>query len=70
MSINRRLMTDIDFEEATLKKQFIRVFNNNQLVDSRTQIVRFDDQTVVTQSSPIDLNYYDRNACEFYVLRS
>lgn len=69
MSINRRLITDQDFEEVLQKQQSIRVFQYDHIVDNRTLVVRFDDQLVVTQSDYGDITYHNRNECEFFVLR-
>ncbi|MCR2802326.1 hypothetical protein [Paenibacillus soyae] len=69
MSINRRLMTDTDFQEALDRCTRIRVFQDNQIVDASSVIVRFDDRTVVTQSSVSDLMYHKRAECEFFDLR-
>lgn len=69
MSINRRLLTDIDFEEALQNGSRIRVFCDNQIVDASSLVVRFDERTVVTQSSVSDLMYHNRAECEFFDLR-
>lgn len=69
MSLQYRLFTDADFEEALQQGQRIRVFQDNQIVDASSQIVRFDDKTVVTQSSVSDLSYHDRARCEFFQLK-
>ncbi|WP_168121072.1 hypothetical protein [Paenibacillus sp. HB172176] len=69
MSINRKLLTDSDFEEALEKQTRIRVFRDNQIIDASSTIVRFDSSTVVTQSSVSDLMYHARSECEFFDLR-
>lgn len=69
MSLNRRLWTDADFEEALQKGTRIRVFRDNHIVDGSSVIVRFDDATVVTQSSVSDLMYHERAGCEFFDIR-
>lgn len=69
MSLNRRLLTDTDFEEALQKGTRVRVFRDNQILDASSLIVRFDDRTVVTQSSVSDLMYHNRAECEFFDLR-
>lgn len=69
MSLNRRLLTDSDFEEALNKGNRIRVFQDNQIVDASSIIVRYDERTVVTQSSVSDLMYHKRKDCEFFDLR-
>ncbi|MDQ0060931.1 hypothetical protein [Paenibacillus harenae] len=69
MSVNRRLFTDSDFEEVIQKQLKIRVFQNNHIIEGSTVVVRFDDSTVVTQSSVSDITYHKRNACEFFELR-
>lgn len=69
MSMNRRLITDADFEEALQKGTRIRVFQDDHIVDASSVIIRFDDRTVVTQSSVSDLMYHRRADCEFFDLR-
>lgn len=69
MSINRRLHTDLDFEEVLEQQQRIRVFRDNLLIDSSSLIVRFDDSIIVTQSGVSDIAYHSRKECEFFVLR-
>ncbi|MEV5026281.1 hypothetical protein [Paenibacillus sp. LPE1-1-1.1] len=69
MAINRRLSSDLDFEEVIAQQQRIRVFQDNQLIDSSSLVVRFDDSVVVTQSGVSDIAYHNRKACEFFVLR-
>ncbi|MDQ6420286.1 hypothetical protein RB620_12655 [Paenibacillus sp. LHD-117] len=69
MSLNRRLLTDADFEEALQKGTRIRVFKDNHIVDASSVIVRFDERTVVTQASVSDLMYHKRAECEFFDLR-
>ncbi|WP_141504485.1 hypothetical protein [Paenibacillus luteus] len=69
MSINRRLNTDSDFEEVMELQQRIRVFQDNQLIDSSSLVVRFDDSIIVTQSGVSDIAYHNRKACEFFLLR-
>ncbi|MGO4543612.1 hypothetical protein AB4Z29_02255 [Paenibacillus sp. 2TAB23] len=69
MAINRRLSTDLDFEEVLEQQQRIRVFQNNQLIDASSLVVRFDDSLIVTQSGVSDIAYHNRKECEFFVLR-
>lgn len=69
MSINRRLETDADFEEARARQLKLRVFRDDHLVESGSAIVRFDDSTVVLQSGVSDLSYHPRALCEFFELR-
>ncbi|CAM4484984.1 hypothetical protein FHS16_004940 [Paenibacillus endophyticus] len=69
MAINRRLSTDLDFEEVLEQQQRIRVFQNNQLIDASSLVVRFDDSIIVTQSGVSDIAYHNRKDCEFFVLR-
>ncbi|MHA6485451.1 hypothetical protein ACX1C1_26510 [Paenibacillus sp. strain BS8-2] len=66
MSLNRKLWTDADLEEALQNGTRIRVFRDNLIVDDRSVIVRFDDRTVVTQSGVSDLMYHNRADCEFF----
>lgn len=69
MAINRRLQTDRDFEEVLEKQIRIRVFQDNQIVDSSSLVVRFDDSIVVTQAGVSDIAYHQRKECEFFELR-
>lgn len=69
MSVNRRLTTDADFEEALQQGTRIRVFRDNHIVDASALIVRYDDRIVVTQSGVGDLMYHRRAECEMFSLR-
>jgi ribosome maturation factor RimP len=69
MSLNRRLITDQDFQEAMDRQVKIRVFQNDHIVDSGGHIIRFDESTVVVQSGVSDLSYHQRNQCEFFDIR-
>jgi ribosome maturation factor RimP len=69
MAHNRRLITDQDFKEAMERQVSIRVFQDDHIVDSGGVIVRFDDQTIVVQSTVSDLHYHQRDLCEFYEMR-
>ncbi|MDQ1912491.1 hypothetical protein RAC89_19035 [Paenibacillus sp. GD4] len=69
MSLNRRLITDQDFQEAMDRQVKIRVFQNDHIVDSGGLIIRFDESTVVVQSGVSDLSYHQRNQCEFFDIR-
>ncbi|HIW33731.1 MAG TPA: hypothetical protein IAA29_13190 [Candidatus Paenibacillus intestinavium] len=69
MSLLYRLMSDVDFQEALDKEKKIRVFQDNQIIDNRAIIVRFDDQKIVTQASVGDITYHSRQICEFFLLK-
>lgn len=69
MSLQYRLITDADFEEALQQGFRVRVFQDNHIVDASSIILRFDDNTVVTQSSVSDLSYHNRKNCEFFQLK-
>lgn len=69
MAINRRLNSDRDFEEVIAQQLRIRVFENNQLIDSSSLVVRYDDNIIVTQSGVSDIAYHNRKECEFFVLK-
>ncbi|EFM10314.1 conserved hypothetical protein [Paenibacillus curdlanolyticus YK9] len=69
MSINRRLHTDSDFQEALDRQIKLRVFRDDHMIENGGTLVRFDDSTVVIQSSVSDLAYYTRSECEFFELR-
>ncbi|MEO3946447.1 hypothetical protein [Gorillibacterium sp. CAU 1737] len=69
MAINRKLITDADFEEAEAKEWRVRVFQDDHLVDAGGLIVRFSPDLVVIQSGVGDVAYYQRQDCEFYEMR-
>ncbi|MBB6637442.1 hypothetical protein [Cohnella thailandensis] len=69
MAIQRRLTTDADFEEAMARQLGIRVFRDDQIVDSGGVIIRFDDSTIILQSGVGDLSYHPRALCEFFELK-
>ena len=69
MPITRELLTDADFEEAAAHKQRIRVFRNDHMIDSNTIIIRFTNETVITQSGVSDVTYHPRRDCQFYEIR-
>ncbi|REE86468.1 hypothetical protein A8990_11077 [Paenibacillus taihuensis] len=69
MALYRRLVTDADFTEAMERQFRLRVYKDDHIVDSDGVIVRFDDNTVVSQSSVSDVAYHDRAACEFFEIR-
>ena len=70
MPINRPLITDADLQEVIDRKLKIRVFENDHLVVSSANVVRFTDSDVVIQTRVSDLAYYSRRSCEFYEVRS
>jgi hypothetical protein len=69
MAHNRQLLTDLDFQEAVEKQTPIRIFLNDQMIDSGVIITRFSDSLIVTQAGVSDLSYRERNACEFYEMK-
>jgi len=69
MSVNRRLITDLDFEEVIEKQWRVRVFQDNHIIDTNSYVVRYDDRLIVTQSGVSDIMYHNRNECEFFVLK-
>ncbi|AZN39295.1 hypothetical protein [Paenibacillus albus] len=69
MALYRRLVTDEDFTEAMERQFRLRVYKDDHIVDSGGVIIRFDDSTVVSQSSVSDVAYHDRTACEFFEIR-
>jgi len=69
MAINRKLLTDRDFEEMMERGLRIRVFKDNHIVDASSVVIRYDDAIVVTQSSMSDITYHNRKECEFFELR-
>ncbi|SEO35403.1 hypothetical protein [Paenibacillus sp. OV219] len=69
MALYHRLVTDEDFTEAMERQFRLRVYKDDHIVDSGGVIIRFDDTTVVSQSSVSDVAYHDRSACEFFEIR-
>ncbi len=69
MALSIRLETDREFEEAARQHGSIRVFQNDHLIDSGGTIIRFDDNTVVVQSSVSEISYHSRRDCEFFMVR-
>ncbi|MBD2846738.1 hypothetical protein IDH44_16195 [Paenibacillus sp. IB182496] len=69
MAYNQQLSTDRDFESAIARQIRIRVFEDDQMVDAGAIVVRFDDTTVVVQSSVSDLAYRARERCAFFEMR-
>lgn len=69
MPIVRPLITDQDFQEAVDLKYKIRIFKDNHLIDSGTIVIRFTDETIITQSGVSTIGYYKREECEFFEVR-
>lgn len=69
MATNRRLLSDLDFQEVIDTQARIRVFQDNHIVDSSTVLVRFDATMIITQSGVSDMTYHNRADCEFFELR-
>ncbi|SFE76795.1 hypothetical protein SAMN04487969_106182 [Paenibacillus algorifonticola] len=69
MAINRKLITDADFEEALQRELRLRVFEDDFIVCSGGNIVRFDDTQVVIQTSVSDITYFSREQCEFFEMK-
>ncbi|GGN92832.1 hypothetical protein [Saccharibacillus kuerlensis] len=69
MATNRRLESELDFQEAMDQERTIRVFRDDEMINAGGLIIRFDDSMIAVQSSVSDLDYYDRQTCEFYELR-
>lgn len=69
MPILRRLITEADFQEAMDRRLLIRVFRDNHLIESGSTLIRFTDETIITQSSVSDLTYHSRRDCQFFEIR-
>lgn len=65
----RPLFTDLDFQEAVDRKLHIRVFRDNHLVEADSFVIRFTDETIITQSRISDLTYHPRKECHFFELK-
>lgn len=69
MPILRRLITEQDFQEAVDRGLLIRVFRDNHLIESGSTLIRFTDETIITQSTVSDLTYHSRRDCQFFEIR-
>jgi ribosome maturation factor RimP len=69
MAMNRRLEMDKDFKEAMERGVKVRVFKNDHMIESGGVIIRFDENSIVLQSSVSDLGYHPRNECEFFEMK-
>ncbi|MGZ7442891.1 hypothetical protein [Paenibacillus oralis] len=69
MPITRELFTDADFQEALDRKQRVRVFRDDHLIENNTQIIRFTEETIITQSGVSDITYHPRRECQFFEIR-
>ncbi|WP_435924049.1 hypothetical protein [Paenibacillus sp. DYY-L-2] len=65
----RRLLTEQDFQEAVDRKLRVRVFRDEHMVDNNTVIIRFTDDTIITQSGVSELTYHPRRDSQFFELR-
>ncbi|WP_410771471.1 hypothetical protein [Fontibacillus sp. BL9] len=65
----RRLLTEQDFQEALDRQLRIRVFRNDHMVDNDTLIIRFTDETVITQTGVSELTYHSRRDSQFFELK-
>lgn len=69
MPILRPLFTEQDFQEAMDHRLLIRVFRDNHLIESGSTLIRFTDETIITQSTVSDLTYHSRRNCQFFEIR-
>lgn len=69
MPILRRLITEADFQEAMDRRLLVRVFRDNHLIESGSALIRFTDETIITQSTVSDLTYHSRRDCQFFEIR-
>jgi len=65
----RELFTDFDFHEALDRKFRIRVFRDDHMIDNGSIIIRFTDDTIITQAGVSELSYHPRRECQFFELR-
>lgn len=65
----RRLITDADFQEALELRITVRVFRDDHMIESGSQLIRYDEKTVVLQAGVSELSYHPRGECEFFELR-
>ncbi|KIL36083.1 hypothetical protein SD70_31930 [Gordoniibacillus kamchatkensis] len=69
MALNRRLVSDDDFQEALERGSSVRVFQNDQIISSGGTVTRFTADTVVVQCGVSDIAYHPRTLCEFFEIR-
>lgn len=69
MAHNRKLETDPDFQEAMDRQVPIRVFQNDQVVDSGGIIIRFTEEVIIVQTGVSGLTYHPRGLCEFFGMK-
>ncbi|MNI30249.1 hypothetical protein D3C73_840900 [compost metagenome] len=65
----RRLFSDQDFQEAVDQKLHIRIFRDNHLIEADSFVIRYTDETIITQSRVSDLTYHPRKECQFFELK-
>ncbi|WP_068787302.1 hypothetical protein [Paenibacillus phocaensis] len=65
----RELFTDLDFQEALDRKLRIRVFRDDHMIDNGSIVIRFTDDTIITQAGVSELSYHPRRECQFFELR-
>lgn len=65
----RRLFTDEDFQEAVQRKLHVRIFRDDHLIEANSFVIRFTDETVITQSNVSDMTYHPRKTCSFFELK-
>jgi hypothetical protein len=68
-AVNRRLISDLDLQDAMERQIGIRVFEDEHIVHTGGAILRFDERKVVIQAGVSDLSYYARDRCEFFELK-
>jgi len=66
MARNNRLVTDRDLQEAIERETPVRVFQNDEMVEAGSRIIRFDDNIVVTQSGVSEISHHRRDESEFF----
>jgi hypothetical protein len=69
MAHNRQLLTDEDFQEAIDKLTPIRIFQNDQMIESGVVLARFSDSLIVSQAGVSEVAYHERATCEFYEMK-
>ncbi|MDU4697060.1 MAG: hypothetical protein E6Y08_14700 [Paenibacillus sp.] len=65
----RELFTDLDFQEALDRKLRVRVFRDDHMIDNGSIVIRFTDETIITQAGVSELAYHPRRECQFFELR-
>jgi len=51
------------------RKLRIRVFRDDHMIDNGSMIIRFTEDTIITQAGVDELSYHPRRECQFFELK-